>query len=62
MSHEYVCERNGRTVCILDRKSPPKIGKVITAYGSKWQVWYIEYEPSGKCRARLEPFSERAAA
>lgn len=60
-THVYFCERNGKTVYVLDRKTKPRMQQVISAYGSKWQVWYVEYEPSGVCRARLEPYSEIAA-
>ncbi len=57
--HEYICERGEKTVYILDRKTKPRMGEIITAYGSKWQVWYIEEKPlSGLARARLEPYVE----
>lgn len=57
--HVYVCMRGDKTVYVLDRKTKPKMGAVITAYGSRWQVWYIEDLPGqqrGLCRARLEPY------
>jgi len=54
--HTYVCERNERTAYILDRKTKPRMGQIITAYGSKFQVWYIEEKPDGRCNARLEPY------
>lgn len=55
--YEYHCQRGDKTVYILDRKTKPRMGQVITAYGYKWQVWYIE-EGAGSHRARLEPFVE----
>lgn len=54
--HAYHCERNNRTIYILDRKTKPRIGATIKAYGTKWQVWYVEERPDGRCRARLEPW------
>lgn len=57
MTHTYVCERDGNSVYILDRKTKPRMGQVITAYGFKWQVWYIEYHGKS-CAARLEPYLE----
>ena len=52
--HEYYCQYNdGRTAYILDRKTKPRMGQIITAYGSKWQVWYIE-SVGDRYKARLE--------
>lgn len=51
--HVYHCEKGDVTVYILDRKTRPRMGQIIKAYGTRWQVWYIE-EQNGRCRARLE--------
>ena len=55
--HVYHCERGDKTVYILDRKTKPCMGQIITAYGSKWQVWYIETKGDFH-RARLEQYRE----
>ena len=53
--HTYFCERGDKTVYILDRKTKPRMGQIVSAYGTKWQVWYIE-TAGDKHRARLEPY------
>ena len=53
--HTYVCD-DGSCIAFLARKTKPKIGQVITAYDTKWEVWYIEDRPDGHCTARLEPY------
>lgn len=54
MTHTYYLEREDDVLFEIDRKTKPRIGMVLTAYGLKWQVWYIE-EYAGRCRARCEP-------
>lgn len=57
MEHTYFCEKeDGSTQWVEYRKTKPKMGQVITAYGDKWQVWYIEELPSGRYNARLERY------
>lgn len=54
--YEYHCQRGDKTVYILDRKTKPRIGQVITAYGSKWQVWYIEEGVDGKLEKEVDAY------
>lgn len=55
MTHVYYCERDNKTIYVIDRKTAPRMGAVITAYGSKWEVFYIEHHRIGKMVARCEP-------
>lgn len=55
--HIYHCENDEKTMYIVDRKTKPRIGQVITAYGRKFEVWYIE-DQHGRYRARCELVSK----
>jgi len=51
--HRYYLEDGMGIISIQTRKTKPTMGKVITADGEKWQVWYIEWM-GDDCNARCE--------